>query len=90
MKPDSVKKIKAGLYQYTFGNLVFNIVQILDGDKDARVSGKWYFMNADPAVDEGGTDHFRSKAKALAALCEYVPHRKYIKRYGWCYYPYES
>lgn len=93
MKPDTIKKIKEGLYEYTFGDLTFRVVQILDGDKGSGVFGKWYFVNANPAdneEDEGGTDHYKSKKAAVMALCEYIAHRKYIPFYGWCYVPDEA
>lgn len=92
MKPDDVKKINKGVYEYTFGDLAFRIVQILDGDKGSGVFGKWYFVNAKPADDEDDEcgDHFKSKKAALLALCEYIPHRKYISPYGWCYVPDEA
>lgn len=84
MQPLSARRIKDGVYQYTFdGGLVFNIIRIVDGDRysDGR---KWYFINDDASQNEGGNDWFASKSAALSALCEYVPCRVYDERYGWC------
>lgn len=77
-------KVSPGVYQYTFGDLVFNVIQIRDGDPGTGVNGKWFF---DGGENEGGHDHFDTKQEAVAALNEYIVHRKYIEPYGWCYVP---
>ena len=82
------KKIKDGVYQYTFANgLIFNIIRIVDADRGNGVQGKWFFKNAE--IDsEGGNDHYKSKKTALEALLEYIPHRTHSDIYGWHYNPY--
>ena len=70
------KRISAGVYEYTFENdLMFHVVKV-------EGLSSWYFINA-KNNSEGGNDHFRSKAEALAALLEYIPLRTYDPVYGW-------
>jgi hypothetical protein len=82
----TVKKLRSGMYQYTFSNnLVFNVVNIRDGNSSDN--SKWYYVNADSTIDEGGSDWYTSKNKALAALVEYVPCRRKDSMWGWVFDP---
>lgn len=82
-------KIVQGVYEYTFGELKYRVSQLRDGDPGTHVNGKWVF-DGGANNSEGGHDLYETKREAVAALNEYVKHRKYVKPYGWCYVPDES
>lgn len=77
----TVKRISAGLYEYTFTNgLVFRIIGLRD-----ECAGRWVYTGGMNEA-EGGDDHFYSKREALAALLDYVAHRAYNEQLQcWCY-----
>jgi len=83
-------KVQTGVYKYTTPDgLEWHVVRIIDADPGSAAQGRWYFDGGEND-GEGGHDHFDTKKDAIAALHEYVAHRKYVEPYGWCYWPYDD